>query len=197
MNMHLDVTQLILAWTSACAVISLLNKYVLMAVWPNGARAVSAILSILPGHLGNLIEDVQAIIADVKGGGTTPPVGPPGPPGPQGPAGPPGPPAALRVGFGVLTVAVALSGVLSVACGTFQPNIPPNTPADVEGAIACVTAAVLSGSGLGECLAKYGPALVADAIQMLLNSTQFKSEHPDLVPVLESHRAALAKAALK
>jgi hypothetical protein len=189
--MHLDVTQMILVWTSACATLSLLNKYVLMAVWPNGGRAVSAVLSILPGHLGNLIEDVQAIINDVKGGGTTPPAVGKGGPTTPGPSKPP-PPVAFRVGFGIALLTAALA-----ACGTFQPKVPPNAPADVENAIACVTAGVLSGNGLGECITKYGPALVADAIQMLLNSTQFKAAHPDLVPVLEAHRASLAKAALR
>ena len=107
--------------------------------------------------------------------------------GPQGPAGPPGPPAALRVGHGMAMLVAALG---TTSCAAFQ-NAPPSTPADIENAVACVTAAVLSGSNLGGCIAQYGPALVADAIQMLLHSKQFTAEHPELRGTLEARKAEL------
>jgi hypothetical protein len=186
----LNVPELVAAWTSLCAVLSLLNKYVLLPLWPNGARGFSAILSILPGHVGNAIEDVQAIIKDVKTGGTPPPNAGDGGPALSTPKSKPPPPAALRIGFAALALICAV-GVGS-AC-IKASDIPSNTPADIKGATDCVVTAVLSGGSLGGCLVEFGPALVADIVQTLLHSTQFKAAHPEAVPLLEAHKAALAR----
>jgi hypothetical protein len=68
---------------------------------------------------------------------------------------------------------------------------PPNTPADVEGALSCVTAALLTGGGnIDACVLKYGPALVADVIQTLLHSV-FAKGHPELIPTMQTHLAGL------
>lgn len=67
---------------------------------------------------------------------------------------------------GIIAVAAAIAGA-SIACGK---TLPPNTPADVQSALDCVAAAVLAGTGLADCILKYGPALIADALQLLLNS---------------------------
>jgi hypothetical protein len=181
-----DVTQVLAAWTAVCSVLSLLNKYGLSKFWPNGARAVSAVLSILPGHIGNAIEDIQAIINDIQS--------PPAPPAAtnggtqQKPPSKPPAPVATRLGaVGMLVTALGVTGCSKPIV------IPPNTPADIEGALACVTAAILAAQPLDDCLTKYGPALVADAIQTLLDSKKFQTDHPDLTPVLLAHAKDLAK----
>jgi hypothetical protein len=65
--------------------------------------------------------------------------------------------------------------------------LPPNTPADVSGAIECVTSALLTTGipGLSGCVITWGPALVADALQILLAS-KFATEHPELVPAMNA-----------
>jgi hypothetical protein len=100
-----DPTQIITAWTMSIAVISLLNKFLLMPYLPNVARFISAIISIPTGHLANFIEDIQQLWTDVIGG---PPAPPAGPTIVSKPTNPPPPPAALRgrVGFAVAACAV-------------------------------------------------------------------------------------------
>ena len=68
-------TEIITAWTSTIAVVSLVNKFVVMPAAPTVGRWVSAIISIPSGHLANLLEDLAVIFADVTGGG--PPAGSP------------------------------------------------------------------------------------------------------------------------
>jgi hypothetical protein len=90
--------------------------------------------------------------------------------------------AALSLALASLTVggfAAATSG-----CKNFNPQPPPNTPADVTGAIDCVTTALLSNGDIGQCILTYGPALIADAIQTLLHS-QFAKDHPELTPIMK------------
>lgn len=195
---NLDVTQILLIWTAVCSALSLLNKFALAKMWPNGARAVSVVLSILPGHIGNAIEDIQAILDDLKGGPPNPPAPPAAPTGGgaqwKPPSKPPAPAAARRrVGF-IAVVMILVASLAATSCTKGPIVVPPNAPADVEGALACVTAAILAAQNLDDCILKYGPALVADAIQTLLHSKQFAADHPDMTPVLLAHKKDLARA---
>jgi hypothetical protein len=99
--------QIIGIWTSIIGALSLINKYGLGKLAPKVARFVSAIISIPSGHLANFIEDIEQLVADIRGGGT-----PPSPPPVAPPASPPGPPVAMRVGLATLL------GFGLIACGT-------------------------------------------------------------------------------
>jgi hypothetical protein len=80
--------------------------------------------------------------------------------------------------------ALCLFGGSTLAC---NKPLPPNTPADVSGAVECVTTALLTTgiAGVASCAITWGPALVADALQMLLASS-FAASHPELVPAMQA-----------
>jgi hypothetical protein len=117
----------------------------------------------------------------------------------------PPPPAASRgkVGFTmkplmfILTLLIALptAGLIAAttACTGKPIVVPPNAPTDVENAISCVTGALLSGGDLTACITQYGPALVADALQILIHST-FGKEHPELLPKMQAKLVAMKAA---
>lgn len=90
--------------------------------------------------------------------------------------------AALSLALASLTVGGFAA--TTTGCKNFTPQPPPNAPADVTGAIDCVTTALLSNGDLGQCILTYGSALIADALQTLLHS-QFATSHPELVPLLK------------
>jgi hypothetical protein len=116
----------------------------------------------------------------------------------------PKPPAAPRKrldwsnsrALGIVSVCLSVFGTVGLgtlaasgACS--KPLVPPpSTPADVEGAIGCVTAALLSAGDLASCILQYGTALIADVLQTLLHSA-FAKDHPELVPAMQTHLAAL------
>jgi hypothetical protein len=123
MHLTMNVANVLAAWTSICALVSIVNKYVIAPEWPNVGRAISAVLSILPGHIGQVITDVQAIIADVKG-----PPAPPAPPGdtpPPAPVTPAAPPVTSRIGLAALG-AVA---IFALQTGAFAMTTTGCTPA--------------------------------------------------------------------
>jgi hypothetical protein len=81
-----------------------------------------------------------------------------------------------------------------VACSLLQ-NLPPDTPSDVTGAFDCVLQAVLAAQPVAPCIEKYGPKLVADALQALMDSPSFAAAHPDKIEHVKA-QAAFARAKL-
>lgn len=120
------------------------------------AQPVLAILTVVLGYLG---------LSSGKAFGGRPPMGP--------------------------TILMVFIGSTWIAAGTVlacNKPLPPNTPADISGAEECVTTALLTGGGIAAvagCVVTWGPALVADALQMLLDSS-FATAHPELVPAMRS-----------
>lgn len=83
-HLSIDPASVVATWVSICAAVSLLNKYVVAPLSPMAAKIIALPLNILPAHVGQLITDIEAIIADIKGGsasgggsGTAPPADPP------------------------------------------------------------------------------------------------------------------------
>jgi len=95
------------------------------------------------------------------------------------------------------SVYAAIIGLLfgsAVALGSLEAchpgPIPPNTPADVLNALACVVPALISGgTAIDACAISSTPALVADALQILIHST-FGAAHPDLIPRMTERMGA-------
>jgi hypothetical protein len=85
--------------------------------------------------------------------------------------------------IGAVVVAAAIAS--TSAC---NKPLPPNTPVDVTNALDCVVSALLTGNpaAIAGCIVTYGPALVADALQMLLASPQFAVEHPEAIPLAKA-----------
>lgn len=80
-----------------------------------------------------------------------------------------------------------LAAIAVSACLTSAPNLP----SDVGGAVACVLADAIEARPVTDCIDKYGPQLVADAISILEHSKTTTKEHPELTPRLASYRAAM------
>lgn len=72
--------------------------------------------------------------------------------------------------FGAALLAATI-GASAVACHS-AVTLPPNTPTDVAGALSCVFTDLLGGTSLAPCIAEYGSALVQDAIQAFLDSSE-------------------------
>jgi hypothetical protein len=111
MHLTLNPAEIITGWTALVAVLSLVNKYIIGAAFPNAARFISALISLPIGHLANVIEDIQQLVSDV-----TPPPAPPGPTPPAVVVAPPAPPAdpppaAARIGL-AFAVAIAVAGLV-------------------------------------------------------------------------------------
>ena len=84
------------------------------------------------------------------------------------------------VGHGGIAAACLVLMLTPLGCN--KPIVvPPNTPADVENALACVAQAVVVGQPVDPCVVQYGPVLVADALEILLDSEQFQNEHPEAI----------------
>jgi hypothetical protein len=189
----------IAGWTALCATVSLINRWLIAPNFPKVGRGVSAALSILPGHVGQLIADIKAIIADIQG---APPASP-NASAPVIPEAPKAPPANTRnrlglAGFGAAALFAFQTmafGVATQGCGGTLPTIvtPPSAPTDITGAVTCVTAAVLAGGSIQPCIDKYGQALINDAIQTLLDSKEFAAAHPDAYSTLQVHAIQSAK----
>ena len=113
-SITLNVANVLAAWTALCALVSLLNKYIITPNWPTVGRVMSALLNILPGHIGQLITDVQAILNDLKTPPAPPANGGDAPP-PAAPVTPPPPPATSRVGLAMLGAV----GLFSLQTGAF------------------------------------------------------------------------------
>lgn len=75
------------------------------------------------------------------------------------------------VAAGVLAATI---GASAVACSS-AVTLPPNTPSDVAGALSCVFTDLLAETSLAPCITQYGPALVQDAIQAFLDSSEASS----------------------
>jgi hypothetical protein len=99
MHLNLDPTQLLTVWPVIIAIVSLVNKFGLGKVWPNGARLISALISLPTGHLANFLEDLETLWKDINS--PPPPVGPNASGGTSPPK--PPPPVSMRnVGFGLI-----------------------------------------------------------------------------------------------
>lgn len=192
-KISLDAANVIAAWTAVCAAVSLVNKYLVAPYLPNVARAVSAGLSIMPGHVGQLITDIQAIIADVRKG---PPATPPGDPtATSTPNATPKAPTNNRGRIGLamagaaalIALTVGSFSVTTTGCGGVQ--LAPNTPKDVEGAVSCVAGAFINQTSIQPCIDQYGQALVDDAFETLMNSLEFKTNQPAAYGRLVVYRA--------
>jgi hypothetical protein len=189
-----NVAGVIAAWTTVCAMVSLANKYFIAPNFPKFSKGIGAVLSILPGHVGQLITDVEAIIADIKN--------PPADPGSSStapPATPPPPPPANqrgRIGLAgigavmLFSLQMTLFGA-AVGCGGTIPsiNVAPGTPGDIVGAVSCVVTALLANQSVQPCIDKYGQALIDDAFQTLLDSKEFAAAHPNEYSTLKVHAA--------
>ena len=118
-HLTLNPAEIITGWTALVAILSLVNKYIVGAAFPNVARFLSALISLPIGHLANAIEDIQQLVSDV----TPPPAAPPGNPPAVVVAPPPvappdaPPPATARVGLnwvaGIFATALAVGGLLA------------------------------------------------------------------------------------
>lgn len=75
--------------------------------------------------------------------------------------------------FGAALLAATI-GASAVACHS-AITLPPNTPTDVAGALSCVFTDLLAETSLAPCIAEYGTALVQDAIQAFLDSSEAAS----------------------
>jgi hypothetical protein len=118
MHLTLNPAEIITGWTALIAVVSILNRLVLIPYLPTVGRVVSAIISIPAGHIGNFVEDLEQLIADANPP-TDPPAAPPGPPVVvDAPPNPPPPPAAARgrIGLAVAFVGMLAFGGTQTAC---------------------------------------------------------------------------------
>jgi len=85
----------------------------------------------------------------------------------------------------MLGSALALGTLTVSSCKTLGP-LPPNLPTDVASAVSCVATALISGgSALAGCEVQFTPALIADALQILIHST-FGAQHPEAIPVMQA-----------
>lgn len=185
---------LLIVWPSLTALASLVYK--LLDETTRG-HAFFASLAALGIDLPRLWEKLSQLFTGSSGtGGASS-----GSSGPDARTEPPAPPRANRFSMARL-FGFALAGLLVLTgCANFHPNVPPNAPADVQGATDCVLQALMSNGDVGQCIVTYGPALIADALQTLLDSTQFQEQHPELVPVVKdrllSARRAQARGAVQ
>jgi hypothetical protein len=76
-------------------------------------------------------------------------------------------------------IAIAFPILLACAACNKGINVPPNTPDDVGGALACVLTDVIAQKPVDDCIAQYGQKIVADILGTLADSKQFAAEHPD------------------
>jgi hypothetical protein len=94
----------------------------------------------------------------------------------------------------IIAAFAALVAGSSVGC-TKPPEVPSNLPTDVGDALACVLTNLLAKQPLTGCIAQYGAAIVADALQMLTDSITFRQEHADLLPTARDWLAQARSAA--
>lgn len=73
----------------------------------------------------------------------------------------------------VFTVVMAVAGCSKL------PAVAPSTPSDIKAVVDCVMADVIAGHPVDDCEQKFGPVLVEDALQSLLDSNVFSDEHPE------------------
>jgi hypothetical protein len=125
-HLSIDPASVVVAWVSVCAAVSLVNKYVVTPYFPLAARIIGLPLNILPAHVGQLITDIEAIIADIKSGGsgpgTTPTATAPATPAPATPP----PPASGRVGLAML----GCVGLFAFQTAAFGAAVVDCTPAE-------------------------------------------------------------------
>jgi hypothetical protein len=190
-KISLDAANVIAAWTAVCAAVSLVNKYLVTPYLPNVARGLSAVLSIMPGHVGQLITDIEAIVADIRKG---PPAAPPGSPtATTTPDATPKPPATTRGRIGLAMAGSAALFALTVGAFSVTTTgcvkLPPNVPTDVENALSCAAGSFINQTPIQPCIDQYGQALVDDAFTILMNSLEFKNSQPAAYSRLGVYRA--------
>lgn len=91
---------------------------------------------------------------------------------------------------GVFCIGVCLS---MIGCNGKPLPVTPSTPGDVGDAVACVVSDVTAGKPVSDCVAKYGQTIIADVLQLLLDSKSFTEEHPEAIAyahgqLMEVHR---------
>ena len=127
-HLSVDPASVVAAWVSLCAAISLVNKYVVTPYFPMAARIISLPLNILPAHVGQLITDIEAIIADIK----NPPPAAPTATAPTTPTVPPAtPPSTSRMGLAAGAFAL-IFGIQTVAFGAAVTGCTPAQQAEAD-----------------------------------------------------------------
>ena len=127
-HLSVDPTSVVTAWVSLCAAVSLFNKYVVAPNFPTVAKFIALPLNILPAHVGQLITDIEAIIADIKG----PPAAPPVDPSANAPvASATKPPTTTRMGLAAFGFATIFA-VQTIAFGAAVTGCTPAERAEAQ-----------------------------------------------------------------
>lgn len=127
-HLSIDPASVVATWVSICAAVSLLNKYIVSPMFPMAARIIALPLNILPAHVGQLITDIEAIIADIRGGGTGSNTG-----DPTTPTIPPAakPPTTTRMGLAAFGFATIFA-VQTIAFGAAVTGCTPAERAEAQ-----------------------------------------------------------------
>lgn len=127
-HLSIDPASVVAAWVSLCAAVSLVNRYLVSPYFPMAARIIAAPLNILPGHVGQLIADIKAIITDMKG---RPPAASSGNPSAPAPVTPATPPTTSRMGLAALGFTL-IFGIQTIAFGAAVTGCTPAERAEAS-----------------------------------------------------------------
>lgn len=204
-HLAVDPASVVAAWVSLCAAVSLLNKYVVSPMFPMAARIIALPLNILPAHVGQLITDIETIIADIKGGSGGDPsapalVTPPAPPATS--------PTTNRMGFAAAGFA-GIFAIQTLAFGVATQGCSPAIQAEAKSIEQLVLTDLAAGKTDVQIEADIANLLVGqvgvdavvllnDALQLLIDAgvippdlmANALSMKASIAPIAEAHRAA-------